>query len=68
MSDPAQWFERLGNCPCGKRATGTLRGTRNESLNVYCGSCANKRIKKAQKDRDRVVSSRNQERIKNQYG
>jgi hypothetical protein len=30
MADQVRWFEFLGTCPCGKAATGTLRGPRNE--------------------------------------
>lgn len=51
MTDPARWFDCVGNCRCGKRATGILRGTRNESLGPYCERCAEKRIKKAEAER-----------------
>jgi len=54
MYDVAQWFDALGTCRCGKKATGLLRGTRNESLGPYCERCAEARIKKAQKERDRA--------------
>jgi hypothetical protein len=50
--DPASWFERTeSKCRCGKRATGILRGVRNESFGPYCEPCANKRIKAAQRER-----------------
>jgi hypothetical protein len=49
--DPSRWFDALGTCPCGKRATGVLRGTQNQSMGPYCERCAAKRIKKAQQDR-----------------
>jgi hypothetical protein len=39
MYDTAQWFEGVGECRCGKKATGILRGTRNESLGPYCQRC-----------------------------
>jgi hypothetical protein len=51
MTDQAQWFEGIGNCRCGKQATGILRGTRNESYGPYCMKCAHKRIKSAEKAR-----------------
>lgn len=53
MSDTARWFDSLGSCRCGKAATGTLRGTRNESMGVYCSRCANARIKAADKEREK---------------
>jgi hypothetical protein len=52
MSDPAQWFDALGSCRCGKKATGVVRGTRNESMGPYCERCAEVRIKKAQRERE----------------
>ena len=53
-SDPAQWFDNLGTCRCGKKATGILRGTRNESMGPYCQPCADKRIRKAQREREKA--------------
>lgn len=53
MTDQAQWFDGLGKCRCGKNATGILRGTRNESYGPYCPRCAEARIKKAQRERER---------------
>jgi hypothetical protein len=55
MTDQAQWFDGLGNCRCGKPATGVLRGTRNESYGPYCRRCAEKRIKAAEKARREAV-------------
>jgi hypothetical protein len=54
MTDPARWFDALGGCRCGKKATGTLRGTRNESLGIYCDRCAAARIKKADREREKA--------------
>lgn len=42
--DPVRWFNALGTCKCGKPATGTLMGPRNESYGVSCSKCADKRI------------------------
>jgi hypothetical protein len=42
MRDPARWFDALGGCRCGKKATG-----------VYCDRCAAARIKKADRDREK---------------
>lgn len=55
--DQAQWFEGLGNCRCGKLATGVLRGTRNESYGPYCRRCADKRIKAAERERQKFIVS-----------
>jgi hypothetical protein len=54
MYDTAQWFDGTGSCRCGKKATGILRGTRNESLGPYCERCADARIKKAQREREKA--------------
>jgi hypothetical protein len=52
MVDPVRWFEALGSCPrCGKPATGTLQGPRNESCGVSCERCAERRIARAAKER-----------------
>jgi hypothetical protein len=53
MADQARWFEDLGVCRCGKPATGTLRGSRNESYGVSCRKCADLRIDKAERERAR---------------
>jgi hypothetical protein len=46
----AQWFDPLGACPCGKKATGTLRSfLRNESLGTRCEQCAKREIARAHK-------------------
>jgi hypothetical protein len=49
--DEVRWFENLGTCRCGKPATGTLRGPRNESYGTSCEKCAIARIKKAERER-----------------
>ena len=53
MTDTARWFDALGTCRCGKKATGTLRGSRNESFGPYCERCAETRIKKAEREREK---------------
>lgn len=52
--DPSQWFDALGTCRCGKKATGVLRGTHNQSMGPYCEPCANTRIKKATREREKA--------------
>lgn len=48
-----RWFESTERqCSrCGKRATGILRGTRNDSYGPHCEPCANKRLKASEKAR-----------------
>ncbi len=58
MIDQVWWFESLGECICGKPATGTLRGPKNESYGVACLRCAEKRIEKDKKDRLRELPPR----------
>lgn len=47
----AQWFQPLGKClgGCGKDATGTMRGFRNDNRRPYCKRCAEREIKRAHK-------------------
>lgn len=49
----AQHFEPLGSCccGCGKPATGTLRGYRNDPRGSYTQSCAETAIKLAHKSK-----------------
>ena len=58
MADPAQWFDALGTCRCGKKATGILRGLQNQSMGPYCEPCAMRRIKTAQKERGQDAHGR----------
>jgi hypothetical protein len=52
MADQVRWFDSLGSCgSCGKSATGLLRGPRNESYGAYCLKCADRRLKKAERER-----------------
>lgn len=55
MADQVRWFDALGTCACGcgKPATGTLRGPRNDSYGNYTRKCAEKRIAKAERERER---------------
>jgi hypothetical protein len=53
MADQVRWFDALGSCICGKPATGVLRGPRNESYGAHCRRCAEARLKKAERERDR---------------
>jgi hypothetical protein len=56
VPDQVRWFEPLGQCECGKPATGTLRGVKNESYGYSCLKCANKRLKRAERDRAAYVA------------
>jgi hypothetical protein len=52
IPDQVRWFEALGRCcGCKKPATGKLRGPLNESYGAYCRPCAERRLKKAEKER-----------------
>jgi hypothetical protein len=54
MTDHVRWFDPLGACySCRKPATGTLRGPRNESYGYACQRCADARIKRAEKEREK---------------
>lgn len=56
-TDNLRWFEPTDRkCRCGKRATGILRGSRNESYGPHCKSCATKRLKKSYKLRGEVYA------------
>lgn len=57
IADPVRWFEDLGNCRCGKAATGILRGPRNESYGIYCRKCAEYRIRAAERERAKEEKS-----------
>lgn len=48
--DQVRWFQSLGDCRCGKPATGTLMGPRNESYGVSCRPCAERRLKRAEQE------------------
>lgn len=52
-STELRWFEPTDSkCGrCGKRATGILRGSRNESYGPHCQRCADKRLKDSEKAR-----------------
>lgn len=45
-----QYFRKLGNCRCGKPATGWLIGPRNDVYGVACEPCSRKALKAAQGD------------------
>ncbi len=52
IPDDVRWFHQLGTCQsCGKQATGTLKGSHNQSLGASCKRCAEKRIAQAAKAR-----------------
>ncbi len=55
-----RWFEKtVTTCTmCGKRATGILRGTRNESYGPHCEPCANRRLKASEKARETLRKAR----------
>lgn len=48
-----RWFEETDRkcSACGKRATGILRGVRNESYGPHCKRCAERRLKASEKVR-----------------
>lgn len=50
-----RWFEELDLkcCRCGRRASGILRGSRNESYGMHCKRCAEKRLKDSEKERNK---------------
>jgi hypothetical protein len=50
-----RWFDSDYDrkCSCGKRATGNLRGARNESYGPHCKACAAKRLKASERERGR---------------
>lgn len=49
-----RWFENTERkcASCGKRATGILRGSRNESYGPHCARCAERRLKASRKVRE----------------
>lgn len=49
--DDARWFDGIGKCRCGKPANGYVMGSRNQKMAASCERCAERRIKKARKDR-----------------
>lgn len=53
-----RWFEETNNrcSACGKRATGILRGSRNESYGPHCKACATRRLKASEKVREKEAS------------
>lgn len=48
-----RWFENTDRTcgQCGKRASGILRGSRNESYGPHCARCAERRLKASEKAR-----------------
>lgn len=57
MSDDVRWFDELGECrECPKPATGKLMGSRNDSYGPYCKKCADKRLARAKKDREKTAA------------
>lgn len=53
MADQVRWFDPVGQCRCGKVATGVLRARDNGSFGPYCRPCADKRLKAAEQERAR---------------
>jgi hypothetical protein len=53
-----RWFEETDRkCSCGARATGILRGVRNESYGPHCKRCANRRLKASEKARAAIAKA-----------
>jgi len=50
--DPAQWFDPLGACQCGKPAHGIVRNQRNAPIAYCCTRCGEARVKKALRQRE----------------
>jgi hypothetical protein len=62
MSDQVRWFDPLGRCMgCGKAATGTLRGPRNESYGNTCARCGEARVRRAGRERAREAMGKMRE-------
>lgn len=61
MTDQVRWFERLGQCGCGKTAIGTLRGPNNDSYGIACLKCGQARVIRAERERE-IESRRADER------
>jgi hypothetical protein len=55
-ADPARWFRALGACcKCARPAHGTLFDFRNDSMGAYCTTCANRRLREADKANAKVA-------------
>lgn len=54
-----RWFENTDRkcAQCGKRASGVLRGSRNESYGPHCQRCADKRLKASAKVREAAAKA-----------
>jgi hypothetical protein len=57
-ADPVRWFDIFGTCGCGKPATGTMRGPRNESYGRACMRCGEARVKRALKEQEAELRNR----------
>lgn len=51
-----RWFEEINmKCErCGGRASGILRGSRNQSYGKHCTRCAKKRLRDSEKARKQL--------------
>lgn len=57
-----RWFEQTDRkCSCGARASGILRGSRNESYGPHCKRCADRRLKASEKARAALASRQTKE-------
>lgn len=53
-----RWFEETDRkCSCGKRASGILRGSRNDSYGPHCKSCADRRLKASERVRVQLAKA-----------
>ncbi len=54
-----RWFEPTNSTcdQCGKRASGILRGSRNESYGPHCKRCAESRLKASERARKKEAAS-----------
>jgi hypothetical protein len=55
-----RWFEHIPRCRCGRKADGILRGSRNESFGHHCESCATRRLKASERERERLAEATTQ--------
>ena len=55
-----RWFEVTDRrcAMCGKRASGLLRGSANQSFGPHCQKCADRRLKASEKVRNSTTSAR----------
>lgn len=53
-----RWFEEFPRCSCGRVSQGILRGSKNQSFGHHCKRCATRRLKAADREREKAAQSR----------